>query len=219
MATQMRYPPEARTPQNPRAEGVTPFGLKPAGFALVALLGAAGIVLGIVGLFVSSPIEWAGVSALVSAIGLLFAAGQFMSAVNRRVLIPGATQSSGGFAGELAFGLLAAILAIFGMASTAIYPAALSIISAGIALWAGGAAEGRVIVSALRSAGAEHQTLPRFAVLSTVLGLGAIILGIVALFGAAPVAISLVGCIVLGCGLVASVLGGRSGMLRARAGV
>ncbi len=205
MATQMRQPPETRAPFR-RAAPRGRFRLERPEAGLTVLLGAVAIILGIIGLFGELPTIFASISALVLGLGLALEAGLYVLAINRAGSLPpqASPRSSGGFTSELIFGLLGVLLAVLALANLGFSLAALSVISSGIGLWSGSAAEGTLLGSPLEVERPAPAATPQGPLVSILLCFGAIILGIIALFAVIPVTLTLIGTLLLGCGLIAS---------------
>lgn len=211
MATQMRDRPEVRAHPTFETVRVLPIALRSGEAVLVTLAGAIAVLLGILGLFGIAPVPIDGLAAIVVGAGLAIEAGAFIAAVGRsgRNAEWGSAPNTGGFTGELIFGLLGLALALFSLSVSSEFGsvnlAALSVISLGIALWTGSAAGTSVrfleksYIAVPDGTGISGSTW-----LCVFLSFGAVLLGAVSLFSLHPRTLTLIAGMVLGTGLIVS---------------
>ena len=207
MDTRLGQRPETRSSAKLGSVRRAPLQVSPGESAVVLIAGAAGIATGILGIPGILLIRWEGIGAVVLGLGLAIEAGTSISAVRRASATPewGPTKSTGGFTGELIFGLLGAGLGVFSMfQGGTISLTGLSIVSIGIALWTGSAAlhAMEVSVEELENPGRE----PKWGVdlVTDTLNFGAVILGILTIYGVRPEILPYIGNLAVGSGLILS---------------
>jgi hypothetical protein len=209
----MRNRPEVRVRQNFESVRMLPIALRPGEAALVSVAGVVGALLGVLGLFALAPLTVDGFAALVLGAGMAFEAGAFIAAVGRsgRNAEWGSAPNTGGFTGELIFGLLGVGLAIFSLAISSdagsINLAALSVLSLGIALWIGSAAGSGVRTRISELDSPDRTPISASTWLCVLLAFSAMLLGIGALFSFSPRPLTLIAVIALGGGLLVSGIG------------
>lgn len=197
------------------------------GSSLGAIAGAAGAVLAIIGLAGAFPFLMTSISAIVVGAGL-FTEGTSLSAALAKVDRQNVFEESGAASGFAlqglagAAGIVLGILSLIGLVPGVLIP--IAVITVGGAMAFGGPARAELNLSVLELGGASA-TARRAAVqavhtsggLLTLIGLGVITLGILALVHVPPMGtLVLVALLALGCALFLgdSALLGRVGMAR-----
>jgi hypothetical protein len=187
------------------------------GGSLVAgACGIGAIVLAILGLANLAPLTMLGIATLVvgaallaegAAIAAKHAAGLEHGWFNRQAFAMLGSGLTAEFAGWVA-GIILGILALLGIAAGVLIPVATIVFGASILLGSRGAAEfARFGVRPFTTMETEH-VVPESVFASagggTMLGIGAIVLGILALVGMAPDTLCLIAFNVLGCAVLLS---------------
>jgi hypothetical protein len=173
------------------------------GSALLALAGVVGMLLGILGLAGIMPGALDGLTLIVlgGALGL----GSWLFRTPKRPLpgiaFSGRRVAMGSFSKEVVLGLAALLLGILALTRrSTLNLVALGVIALGIALWSGSEAEDRKmdLAGPLSRAG-DRRASPGIIGLVGVVGIGAVILGILALFGSSPRILNLIALVGVGC--------------------
>jgi hypothetical protein len=109
----------------------------------------------------------------------------------------------GSFTIEVVFGIIASLFGILALTRmSTINLIAFGVISLGIALWAGSQAEAQLALALSGAPVGDRKTTSWIIGLGATIGLGAIILGVLALFGVRPRALTLISIIGIGTAVI-----------------
>jgi hypothetical protein len=185
------------------------------GSAGEAVAGIAAIVLAIIGLAGLAPSYMVAIATIVAGAALFIAGGAIASQVTSLVRQRAAALGIGNAAASEIVGGLAAIvlgiLGLIGIAPAVLLPVAAIVLGASLLLSAGAADQ----LMSLASGGPERPTGESVPIMAgsakVMIGLASIVLGIVAVVGVAPLTLTLVAMLVIGCGAMmsAAALGGN----------
>ncbi|HKO15752.1 MAG TPA: hypothetical protein VJU87_05910 [Gemmatimonadaceae bacterium] len=178
-----------------------------------AVGGAAAIVLAILALIGILPFSLASVAAIAVGVGLVVAGGAIAARYRRVLAVPesGATRREivGGMGMEATAGIAAVvlgILALLGIATTTLLAASAIAAGAGLLMASGSMArlESLVRWETLQDSSRAHDPVYASAGSEVIVGLGAVVLGILALTGIDPLTMILVAMLAIGASLLMS---------------
>lgn len=195
--------PETRTTPERRKVGKISGG----GFGFEALLGIGVAVLGILGLIGVLPAYMAAISAIAIGTAFLVESGVFAAASSKTRAIPGQQKKGrivlGGVTQALvgAAGIILGILALIGMAPAILLSIAAMVLGAGLLVSSLSVAETEELAPTSDRADVERATAASVDTsvgARTIVGVGAIVLGLLALIGLTPATLILVAMLALG---------------------
>jgi hypothetical protein len=207
------YPPEEReqrrTGETPREEKTT-IGILTGGSSLELIGGGAAVVLAIIGLAGNWPLYMSAISTIAIGAGLLAYGGAIAARWNetvRRYRL-NERETASGIGTEIvggAAGVVIGILALAGVMPTVLLPVAAIVLGASLLL--GAAAQPQLAVFSpdrdARFDQAERQSLKASSGVMVLVGVGAVVLGVLALIGVGPaMTMSMVAMLGIGCALV-----------------
>lgn len=195
MATKLQHPePRTVTPVTPTQSGSP-------GAKVLAMAGAAGIVLGALGIMGIGPVYMAGAAAIVLGGGIALASGLFARASKAifSKFPSGRRATLSGFALVLALGLVAVVLGILALSGVSTMNLlSIGVVVLGMSLWAGFVAIAQfdqVLPSSSLGGRRPGRGSPELNILC---GVVAASLGILAWLGVTPRLLTLVACIFVG---------------------
>ncbi|HEX5437230.1 MAG TPA: hypothetical protein VFW98_08720 [Gemmatimonadaceae bacterium] len=182
-----------------------------------AVAGAAAVVLGILGLIGLLPTVLASIATIAAGVGLLLSGGAIAGRFSRMAADISPNRSHQEVTGSLgmealagAAGVVLGILGLLGVDASSLLPIAAIVLGAGL-IMAGGARSRLETLSHRRAAGTESRTMEDVVYVSSgsdlLVGVGTIVLGILALSGVAPLTLVLISMLSLGAALL---LGGST---------
>lgn len=191
------------------SEGQRQRGLLAGGSLAEALGGAGAVVLGILGLIGVLPVLMASISAIVIGGALLFGGGTLAARYARALSRTASDEIAEASAGGLAFealcgvaGIALGILALLGIAPFTLLGVAAIVLGGGLALASGATArlEDLLQRSGLEAGGlrSSQEALRAAGGAEVMIGLAAVVLGILSLSGVAPLTLILVAMLGLG---------------------
>lgn len=196
------------------------FGLGGSGADVIAGIGA--VVLTILGLVGVVPSIMLAVATMALGVALLVESGAFAAEYSRLLEVSGATRAGkyelgGGLGGEGAAGaaaLVLGILAIIGIVPGVLLPSAAIVLGAGLSFGSGVHDRIREMRVGLESEYADKLTRETIAATTgaeILVGISAVVLGILALVGFAPLTLTLVAMLAVGASVLLSgaAIGGR----------
>ena len=196
MATKLQHPERrVATPVTPTQRGSHP------GAKVLAMAGAAGIVLGALGILGIGPVYVAGVAVIVLGIAIALAGGLFAQASKDifSKFPSGRRATFGGFATEIVLGLVAAVCGVLALAGVSTMNLlSIGVIVLGMSLWAGYVAVAQfdqVLPSSTLSGRRMSRGSPGLNILC---GVVAASLGILAWMGVNPRTLTLVADVFVG---------------------
>jgi hypothetical protein len=175
---------------------------------LLVLGGAAGLLLGFLGLIDVVPVSLDGVGVIVLG-GSLVLAGTILGRASEAANIPfapGTGVRTGGFTSELLLGVVAVVLGILAIANVGTFNfMAIGAIALGVSLWMGSLDVEQFDRAVPQPDLESRKAIDRSWGVDVVLGMAAVTLGILAWMGVAPRTLTLVANI--GIGLAMGILG------------
>jgi hypothetical protein len=214
-----------------RGEGERRVEIMGAGYMVEALSAAAAVVLAILGLAGAMPGYMVAIGTILLGAAFLFEGGAVATRLHRMVRETAqptehpaiGTELAGGMSAESLAGIVGiafGILSLLGVVPHILEPVAMIVFGGGLLL--GSAASSRLQAIGFKGVGESTKAVMREVLNLSVggqvlVGVGAIVLGILALLGIAPMMLSLVAVLAVGCSLLfsGSAVGARAlGILR-----
>lgn len=204
------------------------------GSAIEGLGGIGAVVLAIIGLAGLLPAAMAAIATIVVGAGLLFEGGAIAARYNRILAMTAGkpetekAEYGSGMTSEFVgggAGIVLGILALIGIAPAVLLEVAVIVFGATLLLSAGSTAKLASFGAYYRMPGEEHRVMREAADSSikaaagaqVLIGIAAVVLGILALLGMQPLTLTLIGLLAVGASLLfsGSVVGMKTGLLSA----
>jgi hypothetical protein len=198
VTTKVWQHPENRTEPAPR-------NVNAGGAVILDLVGIAAILLGIFGLARVMPIRLDGIAVIVLGAGMVLVSILFLSSLNATLGLGTEDRQAakGSFTAELILGLAAVVLGIFALATLrTLGPLGIGVVILGVALWTGSVGETRMGLAGESRRSGERIAPGRIIGMNTVIGIGAIVLGILALLHLSPRLLTLISITAMGVALL-----------------